>query len=97
MAEALIEVEVAYADAEQQLIIPLNLAPTSCVQEAITLSGIEDYFPDCNLLTMPVGIFGKRCSLDQVVTVGDRVEIYRPLLCDPKMARRNRALSAQKK
>ncbi|MCK5924372.1 MAG: RnfH family protein [Methylococcales bacterium] len=97
MAEALIEVEVAYADAEQQLIIPLNLAPTSCVQEAITLSGIEDYFPDCNLLTMPVGIFGQRCGLNQLLKKGDRVEIYRPLICDPKVARRNRALLTQKK
>ncbi|MCK5898583.1 MAG: RnfH family protein, partial [Methylococcales bacterium] len=47
--------------------------------------------------TMPVGIFGQRCGLNQLLKKGDRVEIYRPLICDPKVARRNRALLTQKK
>ena len=97
MAEALIKVEVAYAQVDQQLIIPVMLAIKSTVEQAITASKMAHYFPDLNMEIMQVGIFGQRCDLDQVVTMGDRVEIYRPLLCDPKMARRNRALSAQKK
>ncbi|MCK5871560.1 MAG: RnfH family protein [Methylococcales bacterium] len=97
MAEALIKIEVAYAEAEQQLIIPVMLAIKSTVQHAIMVSKMLEYFPEINLETMQVGIFGQRCGLDQMVTMGDRVEIYRPLRYDPKTARRNRALLAQKK
>ncbi|MCK4494235.1 MAG: RnfH family protein [Methylococcales bacterium] len=97
MVEGLIKVEVAYAQAERQLVIPVMLAIKSNVAHAIMASKIAHYFPEINLETMQVGIFGQRCGFGQVVTAGDRVEIYRPLLCDPKTARRNRALLTQKK
>lgn len=86
-----ITIEVVYALCERQLIIPLNIAPGSCVKQALILSNISTHFPEINLKEAQVGIFGKACQLDKILTQGDRVEIYRPLICNPKQARRTRA------
>ena len=91
MAEVLINIEVAYARCEQQFILSLKIVPGSCVEEAITLSGLLTRFIEIDLKVAKVGIFGKLCSLDKVLREGDRVEIYRPLICAPKQARRSRA------
>jgi putative ubiquitin-RnfH superfamily antitoxin RatB of RatAB toxin-antitoxin module len=61
------------------------------VEAAIIASGLLARFPDISLSTNAVGIFGKVCELSQVLKAGDRVEIYRPLVHDPKEARRQRA------
>ena len=92
MATELIKVEVAYAMPEKQALISLNLPFGSTAERAITASGILQQFPEIDLSTQKIGIFGTLCKLDKPLTEGDRVEIYRPLIQDPMTARRNRVL-----
>lgn len=87
----LITVEVAYATPEQQQIVALDVPANTTVETAIKLSGLLACFSEINLSATAVGIFGKVSKLNQVLKAGDRVEIYRPLLHDPKEARRQRA------
>jgi len=91
-----IVVEVTYATPNKQLIIPVNVPQGSLVRDAIELSGIKKEFPEINLETDPVGIFGKHTTLDHVLREKDRVEIYRPLIADPKEIRRQRAEQGKK-
>ena len=86
-----IPVEVVYATAENQRLIPLNVAPGTTVEEAIHASGILACFPEIDLAEQSVGIFSQPVALDQHLAAGDRVEIYRPLQVDPKAQRRARA------
>jgi len=94
MAELLVEVEVVYAKPEQQVLVALKMPETATVEQAIKSSGLLARFPEIDLNACKVGIFAKICALDQVLKQGDRVEIYRPLLHDPKDARRQRAAKA---
>ncbi|MDH5692578.1 MAG: RnfH family protein [Gammaproteobacteria bacterium] len=88
----LITVEVAYARPDSQLIIPLKVAADCTVNTAIELSEILERFPEIELMqSNKVGIFGKLTKLDATLRDGDRVEIYRPLIADPKEVRRRRA------
>jgi len=91
MAELLIDVEVAYARPEEQVILALKVPEGASVEQAIKASGVLDRFPEIELPGIKTGIFGNVCSMDQVLRQADRVEIYRPLLRDPKDARRQRA------
>lgn len=84
-------VEVAYALPEQQVILPVKLPAGSNVEGAIQQSGILTKFPEINLAENKVGIFGKLSKLDAELRNRDRVEIYRPLIADPKEVRRQRA------
>lgn len=86
-----INVEVAYALPQKQLIIEVNVDAGTTVAGGIIQSGIMLEFPDLDLEHSDVGIFGKACKMDTVLAEGDRVEIYRPLLADPKEVRRKRA------
>ncbi len=86
-----IAVEVSYATPEEQVIIPLQVAETANVEEAIIASGILEQFADIDLTKNKVGVFGKACKLDKVLQAGERVEIYRPLIADPKEVRKERA------
>jgi putative ubiquitin-RnfH superfamily antitoxin RatB of RatAB toxin-antitoxin module len=86
-----IRVEVAYALPETQVVLSTELHAGSTVQSAIEASGILEQFPEIDLARNRVGIFGSVCGLDQQLKPGDRIEIYRPLLHDPKEARRRRA------
>ena len=88
---SLIDVEVAYATAEQQVIVALKMPTGSTVEKAILASGLLHRFPEISLLNSKVGIFAGICSLDRPLKQADRVEIYRSLLHDPKEARRQRA------
>lgn len=88
---ALITVEVAYATPQRQVLKSLQLATGSTVRSAIKSSAILDDFPGLEVDPKRVGIFGRKVSLDHVLREGDRVEIYRPLIADPKEARRRRA------
>lgn len=85
-----ITVEVAYALADQQLIVQIETSYTITVEQAIKTSGILDKFPDINLNINKIGIFGKPCHLDAPLRHLDRVEIYRPLVADPKEVRKQR-------
>lgn len=89
--ETLIVVEVAYARPEEQVIIVLKVPDGTTIETAIKASGLLSRFQEIDLSEAKVGIFGKVCKLDQIVRQGDRIEIYRPLVHDPKEARRQRA------
>ena len=86
-----IRVEVAYALPEQQIIQSLKIPVGATVADAIKRSGILERFPEIDLVLAKVGIFSKLTKLDVVVRDKDRVEIYRPLIADPKEVRRQRA------
>lgn len=85
------EVEVACALPDRQRIVKLRLQTGSTVEEAIQASGLLTEFPGINLTNGAVGIFGRAVPMTQRLQSGDRVEIYRPLLSDPKQLRRQRA------
>ncbi|HYD33570.1 MAG TPA: RnfH family protein [Methylophilaceae bacterium] len=86
-----IMVEVAYALPKEQIILPLTVKPGTTAQAAIEASGILAKFPEIDIKINKVGIFGKICKLDTPLRHLDRVEIYRPLIADPKEVRRQRA------
>jgi putative ubiquitin-RnfH superfamily antitoxin RatB of RatAB toxin-antitoxin module len=86
-----IEIEIAYATPEKQVLLKIE-APVDCtVAKAIELSGIREEFPDMELDPKAVGIFSRKVSMDHELKEGDRVEIYRPLVVDPKEMRKQRA------
>ena len=84
-------VEIAYALPEEQVIISIKVPSKSDVKQAIEKSGIQIKFPSIDLSKNKVGIFGKKTTLDHVLKNRDRIEIYRPLILDPKEMRRKRA------
>ena len=84
-------IEVAYAKPSEQVILTLDIADGLTAEAAIIESGILQRFPEIDLTINKVGVFGRLCKLDQTIKAGDRVEIYRPLLVDPKEMRRTRA------
>ena len=86
-----IHVEVAYAIPERQLIIDFDAERGISVEDAVKQSGILEEFPEIDLATAKMGIFGKIAKRDAALNDGDRVEIYRPLIADPKEARKKRA------
>jgi uncharacterized protein len=90
MAEP-IQVHVCYAVESREFIRTMQVAPGTTIGQAIEQSGVLEAFPDINLSTAPVGIYAKKKTLDTVLRERDRVEIYRPLVADPKDSRRRRA------
>jgi len=86
-----IPVEVAYALPREQLVITLDIPAGATVREAIEESRIQERYPEIDLATSKVGIFGRLAKLDDSLHAGDRVEIYRPLIADPKQIRKQRA------
>lgn len=84
-------VEVAYALPEQQLILELMVPEGTTAEQAVQQSGITGKFPEIDLTQNKLGIFGKLVKGDTVLRERDRVEIYRPLIADPKEVRRQRA------
>ena len=90
MAEPL-TAEVVFALPREQALVTVTLAVGATVGDAIRESGLEQRFPGEHLDTLPTGIWGRPVDRDQVVSDGDRVEIYRPLEMDPREARRLRA------
>ena len=87
----LLRVEVAYATPDKQTIVRLEVPQGCTVAQAIERSAIREQFPDMQLDADAVGIFSRKVSLDHELREGDRVEIYRPLIADPKESRRERA------
>jgi uncharacterized protein len=84
-------VEVAYALPQQQHILPVKVAEGTTAEQAVLASGILKKFPEIDLAQNKLGIFGKLAKNDTVLRERDRVEIYRPLIADPKEVRRQRA------
>ena len=91
MSSAPIHVEVVYALPDRQFLLPVHLDEGSTVEDAIRRSGALDAFPEIYLAKNKVGIFSKLVKLDEPLRDKDRVEIYRPLIADPKEVRRKRA------
>lgn len=91
MADKRIAVEVAYVGEQEQALLAVEADAGLTAREAVERSGILRRFPEIDLGTNKLGIFGKLAKPDQVLESGDRVEIYRPLIADPKEARKKRA------
>lgn len=91
-----IVVEVAYALADKQKLLRLSLPYGTTVRQAAEQSGMAAHFPGLDLTTSPLGIFGKAVAKpeERVLEEGERVEIYRPLIADPKEVRKQRAAKA---
>lgn len=88
-------VEVIYALPTQQKRIQVKVAPgTTCI-EAVKQSEMINFFPDIDLDSVKLGIFSRLVKHDEVLVPGQRVEIYRPLIADPKDVRRKRAEKAK--
>jgi hypothetical protein len=85
------EIEVAYATPDKQILLSIDVPVGCTVAEAISLSGIREEFPGMELDPKAVGIFSRKVSMDRELKEGDRVEIYRPLVADPKELRKQRA------
>lgn len=90
------KVEVVYGHADHQELLAVELDEGATVEDAIKTSGIMNHFKDIDLGVNKVGIFGKITTLTADLKEGDRVEIYRPLIADPKEVRRRRAAEGKK-
>ncbi|MFL6639048.1 MAG: RnfH family protein [Paraburkholderia graminis] len=95
MSEGL-SVQVCYALANEQALVDVQLPAGATLAQAIEASGILQRFPQIDLATQKVGVFGKLKPLDTVLADHDRVEIYRPLLVDPKVSRQRRVEKTRK-
>lgn len=87
----LLQIEVAYARPQEQVVLKVDLPPGACVRDAIEQSGVLARFPEIRLDEAKVGIYARIAALDEPLNQRDRVEIYRPLQADPKEVRRARA------
>ncbi|WP_181295751.1 RnfH family protein [Pseudomonas sp. Q2-TVG4-2] len=96
MDKPVIAVEVVYALADKQKLLRLTVPQGTTVREAALRSGMDGFFPGLDLATSPLGIFGKAVPKpdERVLEEGERVEIYRPLIADPKEVRKQRAAKA---
>ncbi|KXI21862.1 RnfH family protein [Photobacterium sanguinicancri] len=94
--DKLIHVEVVYALPVAQRVIKLAITSDTKVQAIIEQSGVLEMYPDIDLKKNKVGVYSRNVKLDATVRDGDRIEIYRPLLADPKEIRRKRAEQAKK-
>lgn len=91
MTNQIITIEVAYATPKRQHILSCQVPKDTTLADAAAQSGITDVFPDLDLETVEFGIWGKVKPAKTVVEDGQRIEIYRPLIADPKESRRKRA------
>ena len=97
MGEKTMVVEGAYALPHKQKIVTLNVPEGTSMLDAVRLSGMDQHFPELDLESAPLGIFGKAVPkpAERVLQSGERVEIYRPLIADPKEVRKQRAAKAK--
>lgn len=86
-----IHVEVVYARPDEQVLLALEVEHGATVEQVIERSGITDRFPEVGRTPPRVGIFGRRTTLEAEVREGDRIEIYRPLIANPKEQRQTKA------
>ena len=88
-------VEVAFALPDKQEIVMLEVLPGTTAAEAVSQSDISLHFPELQLAGASLGVFGKTVKDDYILHTGERVEIYRPLIADPKEIRKQRAARAK--
>ena len=91
-----LSIEVAYATPERQLIVELIIESGTTPKQAIIDSSIGQQFPEIDVESCSFGVFGKVIKNDYQLEPGDRIEIYRPLIADPKEVRRQRAAKGLK-
>lgn len=91
----LLTIEVVYGTPEQQTIKTVSVPVATAVEDAIIMSKISEVYPEIDLTINKVGIWNRTCKLTDVVKNNDRIEIYRPLIADPKEVRRQRAEKAK--
>ena len=91
MAELTIKIELVYIKPDSQNVLKLEVEKGTTILQALESSGLLEQFPEIDLNVNKVGIYSKIKPLDTVLQADDQVEIYRPLLADPKEARRRRA------
>ena len=94
---ASIHIQICYARPDKQFLLEQTVAAGTTIQQAIQSSGIILQAPEIDVSVWRVGIYGKLKTLDTVLREHDRVEIYRPLIADPKDSRRKRAESRDSK
>ena len=82
---------VVYATLRQAQFFEVRMPAGASVRQAIAACGVLSSVPELAGQELDVGIFGQSCRLDDAFRDGDRIEIYRPLIVDPKVARRQRA------
>ncbi|MCW8108190.1 RnfH family protein [Alteromonas ponticola] len=92
---SMIKVEVAYALPDRQSIVEVSIAQGATVEKVIELSNIQTLYPDIDLDKQKIGIWSRVAKLKDEVKDGDRIEIYRPLIADPKEVRKRRAEKAK--
>jgi len=90
------QVEVAYAKPDVQVLLTVDAAEGMTIREVIERSGLLEQFPEIELASAKVGIFSKLSKFDSTVRAKDRIEIYRPLIADPKAVRKQRAAEGKK-
>src|SRR5688572_26560528 len=90
-----LRIEIVYALAGEQVLVEMEVQEGTTVWQAIERSGILQRFPEIDPVRTPIGVFGRVTAHDTGLKDGDRVEIYRPLLADPKEGRRKRARPAK--
>ncbi|HTH60282.1 MAG TPA: RnfH family protein [Paraburkholderia sp.] len=90
MTDTALSIEVCYALPDEQTLIALTLPAGATLRDAICASGVLARHPEIDLAKHKVGVFGKIRPLDDPLADHDRVEIYRPLIVDPKTARQRR-------
>ena len=96
MSDEMISVELAYALVKDQRIVAVDVPVGTKAYDAVKLSDISKFFPDIDIETVKMGLFGKAIKAKtQEVVAGDRIEIYRPLIADPKASRKARADKAK--
>lgn len=86
-----LSVEVIYALPEKQFLLPVKITDGATIEDVIIASGILSLRADIDLKKNKVGIYSRPVKLNDLVQDGDRIEIYRPLIADPKELRRKRA------
>ncbi|KAA8726304.1 uncharacterized protein ACVWV0_001313 [Ewingella americana] len=91
-----IRVEVVYALPERQYLRTVKLEEGSTVEQAIVASGLLELRKDIDLKSNKVGVYSRPVKLADTISDGDRIEIYRPLIADPKELRRQRAEKSKK-
>ncbi len=90
------EVEVAYAKHDIQVLLSVEAEEGMTIRQVVERSGVLEQFPEIELESAKVGIFSKLSKLDTTVRAKDRIEIYRPLIADPKAVRKQRAAEGKK-
>jgi hypothetical protein len=91
-----IRIEVVYPLPHEQILLNTNVPNGTNVKAGILASGVLDRYPELNIDTLEAGIYGKLVKPDELLRDRDRIEIYRPLIADPKAVRKQRAAEGKR-